>query len=51
MIDLAMLEENPTSQRPHFTGDGHTKPILEEVKDQGLLGIWTCRVSMNRSFF
>ena len=33
----------PTSQRPHFTGDGHTKPILNEVKDQALLGLWTCR--------
>ena len=32
------------SQRPHFTGDGHTKPILTEVKDQVLLGLWTCRV-------
>ena len=29
---------SPTSQRPHFTGDGHTKPILKEVKDQVLLG-------------
>ena len=28
---------------PHFTGDGHTKPILTEVKDQVLLGLWTCR--------
>ena len=28
---------------PHFTGDGHTKPILTEVKDQALLGLWTCR--------
>ena len=33
----------PTSQRPHFTGAGHTKPILKEVKDQVLLGLWTCR--------
>ena len=33
----------PTSQRPHLTGDGHTKPILTEVKDQVLLGLWTCR--------
>ena len=28
----------PTSQRPHLTGDGHTKPILTEAKDQVLLG-------------
>ena len=28
-----------TSQRPHFTGDGHTKPILTEVKDQVLRGL------------
>ena len=34
----------PTSQRPHFTGDGHTKPILNEVKDKVLLGLWTGRV-------
>ena len=26
--------DRETSQRPHFTGDGHTKPILNEVKDQ-----------------
>ena len=26
------------SQRPHFTWDGHTKPMLQEVKDQVLLG-------------
>ena len=32
----------PTSQRPHFTGDGHT--MLKEVKDLVLLGLWTCRV-------
>ena len=29
---------HPTSQRPHFTGDGHTTPILKEAKDQVLLG-------------
>ena len=35
----------PISQRHHFTGDGHTKPIHTEVlkKEQVLLGLWTCR--------
>ena len=40
------LEAYPTSHRPHFTGDGHTKPILKEVKYQVLLVIWTCRVTL-----
>ena len=38
------LGRGPTSQRPHFTGDGHRKPVLKEVKDQVELGPWTRRV-------
>ena len=33
----------PTGQRPHLTGSGHAKPVLNEVKDQVKLGLWTCR--------
>ena len=40
----ARMNPIPTSQRPHCTGDGHTKPILKEVNNQVLLGLWTCRV-------
>ena len=42
-----LYESIPTSQRPHFTGDGHIKPILNEVKDQVLLGLWTGRVCID----
>ena len=41
----------PTGQRPHFAGAGHTKPILKEVKDQVLLGLWTCRVYLMRKSY
>ena len=37
----------PTSQRLHFTGDGHTTPIVEESwggKRPGFTGPWTCRI-------
>ena len=28
---VSSYSSSPTSQRPHFTGDGHTKPLLKEV--------------------
>ena len=38
LATTSWMSRYPTSQRPHFTGDGHTKPILTEVQDQVLLG-------------
>ena len=33
-----VLQPFPTGQRPHLTGRRHTKTLLQEVKDQVLLG-------------
>ena len=44
----------PTSQRPHFTGAGHTKLILKEAKDQvwvlGLVGCIYIYIHITTSF-
>ena len=30
-----------------YAGVGHTKTLLKEVKDQVLLGLWTCRAKVS----
>ena len=40
MVPQGSKASIPASQRPHFTGDGHAKPILKEV---GQTSLWTCR--------